>query len=434
MTFIQASLTIFSTGKVFKITLLKGESMRGTSTYLKMQVLGAIQNAEGKSRRARIKNVAKLIFEEEDGTPRQFTWRTISTWYCRYQKHGVTGVEPKVRKDKGQVRRVTPEEVDVAIKEAMQYLKKDAQPTGAILYKICIEKGLLRREEIGTTKFYRLIRNFDLLDKSKKPNKHRLAFAKAHANELWQMDTKYGPYVRHNGKRVQSKLIAVIDDASRVICHGQFFPAENTDNLMETLENAFYKRGVPRELYTDNGSIYCSKELTLLCSRIGCILRHAPVRDGASKGKIERFFRRLEDQFLIKALDLTSIDILNAQFYEWVEKEYNSTRHSTLKMSPIDRFFLDRHLITFLNPSECTEELFFMEENRKVQKDNTFRFNTVRYETPCELEGKEIQIRFPRQTKDKVIVYYKSERLGTAREVNLIANASGKRPGRKERT
>ncbi len=56
-----------------------------------------------------------------------------------------------------------------------------------------------------------------------------------------------------------------LDDASRVCCHGQFFPAENVDTLIESLRAAFYKRGVPACLYVDNGSIYTSKEIIQIC-------------------------------------------------------------------------------------------------------------------------------------------------------------------------
>ena len=52
-----------------------------------------------------------------------------------------------------------------------------------------------------------------------------------HAGDLWQADTMFGPYLKNNGKMVQTKLIAFIDDASRLICHAQFFPSENTLNL-----------------------------------------------------------------------------------------------------------------------------------------------------------------------------------------------------------
>jgi hypothetical protein len=47
-----------------------------------------------------------------------------------------------------------------------------------------------------------------------------------YANQLWQADTMFGPYVAtgaSGGARKQAKLIAFLDDASRVLCHGEFF-------------------------------------------------------------------------------------------------------------------------------------------------------------------------------------------------------------------
>ena len=252
-----------------------------------------------------------------------------------------------------------------------------------------------------------------------------MAFAMQYANQLWQADTMFGPFVKNNnGKYVQTKLIAFIDDASRVLCHGQFFFNENVESLITTLKFAFYKRGIPDQLYVDNGSIYTCQEITLVCARIGCILRHAPLRDGAAKGKIERFFRTLRDRFLSLNLDLSSIDILNKQFTGWVENNYNAAPHSATGMKPIDRFAMDLKRIRFLPPNQANDELFYAEDSRKVKKDNTFSFNAMRYEAPLDLRNKTVQVRFDRFKKDKVMVYYKSQRMGQANELDLIANAS----------
>ncbi|HOC56826.1 MAG TPA: DDE-type integrase/transposase/recombinase [Verrucomicrobiota bacterium] len=106
---------------------------------------------------------------------------------------------------------------------------------------------------------------------------------------MWQADTLYGPYVPIHGTPVQTRLIAFLDDASRVCCHGQFFPSENVDTLLESLRAAFYKRGVPHALYVDNGSIYTSREIIPICARLGCLLHHAPLRDGAAKSWVQNW-------------------------------------------------------------------------------------------------------------------------------------------------
>jgi transposase InsO family protein len=283
---------------------------------------------------------------------------------------------------------------------------------------------MLTRSQIAPNTFRRIVNQFEMLKPDEEcSNKIRLAFSKAHANEMWQADTLYGPFVPHEGSPVQTRLIAFIDDASRVCCHGQFFPAENVDTLIESFRAAFYKRGVPHSLYVDNGSIYSSKEILQICARVGCLLHHTPVRDGAAKGKIERFFRTVRDQFLARALDLSSLDALNRQFTQWVEEDYNARPHSVLGMSPLDRFALDRKWVRFLPPNEANDELFFVEEERHVRADNTFSFKSLRFEAPRHLPDRTIHIRFQRSSPvERVVVYYKGERMGQARLLNAVAN------------
>ena len=397
--------------------------MRNPTPYLKMRVLGAIDMAEGNSIQSRIKAVSQLTFTDEDGLPRQFTWRTIQTWFSRFQKHGVTVMDSKPRTDKGKVRKISIEELQEVLHKIHPKIHGKT-PTLALLYRLCIEEGLLTRSQIAPNTFRRVVNRYELLKPEKDSiNKRRLAFAKAHANEMWQADTLFGPYIQIAGSAVQTRLIAFIDDASRVCAHGQFFAAENVDTLIESLRAAFYKRGVPHSLYVDNGSIYCSKEIIQITARVGCLLHHTPVRDGAAKGKVERFFRTVRDQFLARALDLSSLEALNKQFTHWVEDQYNAQVHSTIGMSPLDRFALDRKWVRFLPPNEANDELFFVEEDRHVRTDNTFSFKSLRFEAPRHLPDRTIHIRFQRfRPLERVIVYYKGERMGQARLLDALAN------------
>lgn len=395
--------------------------MKQPSAYLKMRILGAIDTAGGKTHEERIKNVANLIFTDEDGNQRKFTWRTIQTWHYRYNNHGIASMTNTSRSDKGKPRKITPEELMEAINSALPHFREKGFDKMNI-YRFCIEKGLLNKSQIAQTTFYRFIREYDLLKPDTKENKKRLAFSMQYVNQLWQADTMFGPYMTDGKKHGQTKLIAFLDDASRVLCHGEFFFEENIDSLVKSIKAAFYKRGVPEQLYVDNGSIYCSQEITLICARTGCILRHTPVRDASAKGKIERFFRRVRDHFLSKQLDMSSLETLNRQFVEWAEDEYNTSNHSAIGMKPIDRFGLDLKRIRFLSPSEANDELFFAEESRKVKKDNTFSFKNTRFETPVDLRDKQIQIRYERGKYSVVIIYYKGDRMGEARPLDAVAN------------
>jgi transposase InsO family protein len=402
----------------------KENTMKQPSVYLKMRILGAIDTALGKTRHERIHHVAAMTFLDEDGNARQFTWRTIQTWFYRYKNHGITGMTHQPRKDKGHARKVTPEELLEAINAAKPHFHHPSANKRAI-YRFCVENGLLHPDRIAQTTFYRFIREYELLaPDDDSDNKKRLAFSMKFANQLWQADTMFGPYLDAGGSRKQAKLIAFLDDASRVLCHGEFFFDENVDTLVQALRAAFYKRGIPEQLLVDNGSIYCSQEITLICARVGCILRHTAVRDAAAKGKIERFFRRVRDQFLVRNLDLSSLEALNRQFNHWVESDYNAAEHDALRMKPIDRFGIDLARVRFLAPSEHNDELFYAEAVRKVKKDNTFSFLNRRYETPVDLRDKEIQLRYDRHRSGTaaVVIYYQGQRMGPARLLDAVAN------------
>jgi len=231
--FSELSLTLFATRLLFpsdnttRPFLLTRSSMqcgfslmKNPTTYLKMRVLGAIDSAEGTSIIARIHNVSAMTFTDEDGHPRQFTWRTIQTWYTRWQKHGITVLGPKLRSDKGHSRKVTPELLAEAITSVLPRVHHGSNggrtPSRSLVYRLCIESGVLTRAQIAPNTFIRLVNQYELLKPDTDPsNKRRLAFAKAHANELWQADTLYGPHVSTTSGKTQTRLIAFIDETPR---------------------------------------------------------------------------------------------------------------------------------------------------------------------------------------------------------------------------
>lgn len=89
--------------------------MKRVTPYLKMRVLGAIEFAPGSSNIDRIKHVSGIVFTDENDHRRQFTWRTIQTWYSRYKKDGITSMHPRTRSDKGRPRKIEPELLAEAI-------------------------------------------------------------------------------------------------------------------------------------------------------------------------------------------------------------------------------------------------------------------------------------------------------------------------------
>src|SRR5262249_4246298 len=143
-----------------------------------------------------------------------------------------------------------------------------------------------------------------------------------------------------------------------------------------------------------------------------------------SKGKIERFFRRVRDQFLVKKLDFSSLETLNRQFTHWVENDYNAVPHDALGMKPIDRFGLDLTRVRFLSPSDHNAELFYAKASRRVKKATTSSSGGRRYKPPAASRGRETELRYGRHRQDTtaVVIYHKGQRMGAARLLDAIAN------------
>jgi putative transposase len=267
---------------------------------LRLRVISAIDYATGDTIQARINHVSLRTFnDEQTGIDYQFTWRTISTWLYRFKKRGITTLDNKTRSDKNSYRKVQVNELAEAINDIIPSLSKNKVGTipKMVLYRQLMRKNYFQRSQLSQTSFYRMVRENNLLD-FEQTKKLRHSFCMQFTNELWQADTMYGPSIRQpDGKWRKTFLIAFIDDASRVMTHGEFFYNDNTDNMIDTFRTALFKRGKPDRLYFDNGSNYKSKEILQACIRLDIHLSHAPVRDGAAKGKIERFFRGSETAF-----------------------------------------------------------------------------------------------------------------------------------------
>lgn len=396
------------------------------SLMVRLQVLAAIDYAPGNTIRDRIRAVSQQSFVDPDtGHRHQFTWRTIETWRCRYNKHGVTQLDTKPRSDKNTQRKVTIAEVAEAINDVLPSLRvnKVGKIPKSTLYRCLLERNYFTRQQIAPNTFRRFVREHDLLN-TQATQKLRTSFAMQYANELWQGDTMYGPSIQQaDGSWKKTFLIAFIDDASRLITHAEFFYRDNTEKLVEAFRTALYKRGKPERLYFDNGSNYTSKEILQACVRLNIRLSHAPVRDGAAKGKIERFFRGFRDRFLVMHDVFESLDQLNHKTQDWIETHYNSQPHSGIHMKPLDRFNLDHNRIQFLCNDEFTDEVFFVEEDRVVSKVNTISIFAKKYECPVDLRGKTIQVRFDRNQRNRLVIDYKAQRMGEATSLNPVFNA-----------
>lgn len=408
--------------------------MRFSPPVVKLKVLAFIDQAPDLCIRDRIKKAADITFtDDETGEKFKFTWRTISTWLYRYKKHGTAALIQKKRKDKGTYRKITPEQlaefIDIAIKHLPKSTSQRAIKT--VIYNYLLEKQYFARAQLAPTTFYRFIREKELL-KPESCQKLRLTFCMPFANDMWQGDTLFGPTIPGpNGKPANTYLIALIDDCSKLLVHAAFYHSEKIYDLTHAIKLAIYSRGIPNMLYFDNGSIYKSKTIIDACIRLNIKLSHTPVRDGSAKGKIERLNENIRYSFFKRHGDFKNLAHLNSLFKEWVN-DYNNKIHSSIQMTPENRFAIDLKRIRFLENSEFNDEIFFSESLRSVSNTNTFSLHNIIYECPVDLRDKKIEVRFDPFKPETVITYYNQRRYGKAKPLNPNINALLKREFRKK--
>ena len=121
-------------------------------------------------------------------------------------------------------------------------------------------------------------------------------FEAAAPNDRWTGDALHGPVVA--GRKTY--LFAFIDDHSRALTGYRWGHSEDTVRLEAALRAGMSSRGIPKVVYLDNGSAMISKQLLRALAVLGIQLTHSKPRQPAGRGKIERVFRTVREQFLIE--------------------------------------------------------------------------------------------------------------------------------------
>ena len=146
---------------------------------------------------------------------------------------------------------------------------------------------------IGHTTINKILNKYNLTHPN--PNRRKrikyIRWQRKHPNSLWQMDT--------SDQKIEGKYcFAVIDDCSRY-CIGLFaLNSVSTNIIIQILDTLFKIHGKPREILTDNGSIFGSKSkhsrFDRALNRRGIKHIRTAVHSPTTSGKIERFFQTLD--------------------------------------------------------------------------------------------------------------------------------------------
>jgi len=248
-------------------------------------------------------------------------------------------------------------------------------------------------------------------------------FNRVGRNTLWQADLKYGPYLPdpdHPGHKVKTYLMAIIDDATRLVVHAEFYASQKLPVLEDNLRKALTRCGAPDNLYIDNGKIFVSRWLRLACARLR--IRHLNTRaySPESKGKIERWNRTVEE-FLreVHLENPQTLEQLNGLFRAWLSEGYNHREHSALGgKSPAQTFTEDTKPLRFPGP-EALRDAFLWEKTPTVDKSGCISLNGLCYEVGVEYVRKKVLVCYDPFDLSVVEVCYGGEKKKLVSPANI---------------
>ena len=191
-------------------------------------------------------------------------------------------------------------------------------------------------------------------------------FNRVGRNTLWQADLKYGPYLpdpNNPGHKIRTYLVAIIDDATRLVVQAEFYANQKLPVLEDTFRKAIIRCGSPDNLYVDNGKIFISQWLRLACAKLRIRHLNTKAYSPETKGKIERFNRTVDEFIQEASLEKPqTLEQLNELFRAWLSEGYNHRVHSALAgKSPAQAFTQDTKPLRFPSP-EALREAFLWEK------------------------------------------------------------------------
>lgn len=364
-----------------------------------------VERAELSRRR---KEILGREYQKPSGKIHRYDERMIRLWVEQYRKNGFAGLYPKPRSDQGTSRVLSAEVLTRA------YQLKAELPQRSVRQIL----DILKAEQISGINPSTLARHFGqqgLMDLPKKPKTGFRRFRKEHRNCLWQSDLKYGPYLPDpkNGKKArQTYLIAFIDDYSRLVPHAQFYFNENLPSLEDCLKKAIIRRGIPDNIYVDNGKIFVSQHFKLACAKLNIRHSHTKPYSPEAKGKIERFFGYVESSFMpeCRALKFKTIEELNEHFWAWLEEAYNHKPHSALQGTPAQIFAEDNQRLRVATPLEIYEA-FLQEAERAVDKTGCFKLAGRIIEAGAAVAGEKIIVRYDPYDLAIMEIWHKGQKI-----------------------
>jgi transposase InsO family protein len=385
---------------------VRAERARAIGLFRYALIREAADRALSTKQRGRlVRALAEREHEGPFGGPVRVSRASIDRWIRAWRRGGFDALVPEPRR----VGPRTPTEVlDLAVALKKEVPQRTAAQVATIL-----------RAHSGWSPDERTLqRHFVRLELTTRPDgTPPPTFGRFEAdapNARWTGDALHGPTV--NGRK--AILFAFLDDHSRLLTGYRWARREDTVRLEAALRTGIAARGIPASIYVDNGSAFVDKQLLRACASLGIKLVHSRPGQPEGRGKIERFFRTVRDQFLVEIGSGRELDDpnggmaqLNTLFTAWVEIVYHRREHTETGQAPIDRWSIP--LLPLPSPAQL-REAFLWSEWRTVTKTATVGLHGNKYEVDAALAGRKVELVFDPFDLTRIEVRWHGRPMGPA--------------------
>jgi putative transposase len=329
---------------------------------------------------------------------------TVQRWMTRYREQGLATT---ARKDKGKSRRLPQTAIQLVEGLALQTPPRSAAAIHRQVAAIAKEQGwkppcyervrqiiknlspaLVTYAHQGAAAYRE---EFDLLYRREA----------THANAMWQAD--HTPLdvllLDETGTPAKPWLTAIEDDYSRMIVGYRLSFQESTAlTTALALRQAIWRKedprwhayGIPTVFYTDHGSDFTSKHIEQVAADLPMELIFSQVSIPRGRGKIERFFRSVDQLLLqdtpgyapkgstgVKAT--LTLPAFEQRFRTWLLSDYHHRVHVETKCKPQELWEVGGFVPRMPASLEQLDLLLLtVAKTRRVQQDD-IRFQGHRY-------------------------------------------------------
>lgn len=363
--------------------------------------------------------------------------RTLKRWVTNYYKKGLLGLARVPRKDKDNRR------CSIELQHFIEgfYLQSPHLSRASIYRKISTSQFNNECPSYRTvcsiiaqiptsmtvlahdgTKSYK--QQFDLL----------CMHQASRANQIWQADHMLlDIFIKQDTNKESSArpwLTIIIDDHSRAIAGYELsFLSPSAIKTSLALRQAIWRKqesqwsicGIPNTLYTDHGSDFTSKHIEQVCIDLKIELIFSNIGEPRGRGKIERFFRTLNQLLLSELTGYTqnknptakyTLAELNSFIRSFII-EYNQREHPTIKATPKECWESSGFIPHMPDSIDQLDLLLLtLAKSRMVRRDG-IHFQGLRYIDPilADYVGESVIIRYDPTDITSIRVFYKNRYL-----------------------